>query len=64
MMSTRYARKTLPHGHGYHKNLPEHYNQNKKRIWKALSSKMIKGAKIGIVRLGSIGLEVAKIAKA
>jgi len=46
------------------KNLLEHINQNKKRIWKALPSKIIKGAKIGIVGLGSIGLEVAKIAKA
>ncbi len=46
------------------KNLPEHINQIKKRIWKALPSRTVKGTKIGIVGLGSIGLEVARIAKA
>ena len=46
------------------KNLPEHINLNRKRVWKALPSKMIRGAKIGIVGLGRIGTEIAKIGKA
>lgn len=45
------------------KNLSEHIDQTKRRIWKMLPSKMIKGAEIGIVGLGSIGTEIAKIAK-
>jgi phosphoglycerate dehydrogenase-like enzyme len=45
------------------KNLPEHISQNKKKIWKMLPSKMIKGARLGVVGLGSIGTEIAKIAK-
>jgi len=46
------------------KNLPEHINLNRKKVWKALPSKMIRGAKIGIVGLGKIGKEIAKISKA
>lgn len=45
------------------KNITEHINQNKNRIWKALPSTMVKGARIGIVGLGSIGTEIAKTAK-
>jgi phosphoglycerate dehydrogenase-like enzyme len=45
------------------KNLPEHINLNRKRVWKALPSKMIRGARIGIVGLGRIGTEIAKISK-
>ena len=45
------------------KNLPEHFNLNRKRVWKALPSNMVKGARLGIVGLGSIGAEVAKISK-
>jgi phosphoglycerate dehydrogenase-like enzyme len=46
------------------KNLPEHINLNRKKVWKALPSKMISGAKVGIVGLGKIGKEIAKICKA
>ena len=46
------------------KNLPEHIYLNRKRIWKALSSTMVRGARLGVVGLGSIGIEVAKIGKA
>jgi phosphoglycerate dehydrogenase-like enzyme len=45
------------------KNVPEHFNLNRKRIWKMLPSKMIKDARLGVVGLGSIGTEIAKIAK-
>lgn len=45
------------------KNIPEHINQSRRKIWKSLPSKMVRGASIGIVGLGSIGIEVAKIAK-
>ena len=45
------------------KNIPEHVNQNRSKIWKSMPSKMVRGASIGIVGLGSIGMEIAKIAK-
>jgi phosphoglycerate dehydrogenase-like enzyme len=47
----------------FSKNLPEHINQGRNKIWKSLSSKMVRGASIGIVGLGSIGKEIAKLAK-
>ncbi len=46
------------------KNLSDHINLNRKRRWKALPSTMVKGARLGVVGLGSIGTEVAKIGKA
>jgi phosphoglycerate dehydrogenase-like enzyme len=46
------------------KNLSKHINLNRKRRWKALPSTMVKGARLGVVGLGSIGTEVAKIGKA
>ena len=63
MHSVRIAEFVMGLIFAFAKNLSEHINQNRKQIWKALPSKMIKGAKIGIVGLGSIGTEIAKIAK-
>ena len=45
------------------KNIPEHVKQNKKRTWRALPSNMVEGARLGIVGLGSIGTEIARVAK-
>ncbi len=61
--SVRIAEFVMSYIFAIAKNLPKHIDQNKKRIWKAHSSQMIMGARIGIVGLGSIGIEVAKIAK-
>lgn len=46
------------------KNIPKHTLQTRKREWKALPSQMIRGSLLGIVGLGSIGAEVARLAKA
>jgi phosphoglycerate dehydrogenase-like enzyme len=45
------------------KNLPEHISQKRKKVWNMLPSKMIKGARLGVVGFGSIGNEIAKIGK-
>jgi phosphoglycerate dehydrogenase-like enzyme len=46
------------------KNIPQHTSQTNRRIWKPLSSEMIQGTRLGIVGLGSIGAEVARLGKA
>jgi len=46
------------------KNIPQHTSQTRRRIWKPLPSEMIQGSRLGIVGLGSIGREVARLAKA
>jgi D-2-hydroxyacid dehydrogenase (NADP+) len=46
------------------KNIPQHTVQTRSRIWKPLPSEMIQGSRLGIVGLGSIGKEVARLSKA
>jgi phosphoglycerate dehydrogenase-like enzyme len=46
------------------KNVPQHTLQTRNRIWKSLPSQQISGAKLGVVGLGSIGTEIAKLGKA
>jgi phosphoglycerate dehydrogenase-like enzyme len=46
------------------KNIPEHSLQTRQRSWKALPSMNIRGSRLGIVGLGSIGKEVARLGKA
>jgi len=46
------------------KNIPQHATQTKKRIWGSIPSEEIEGSRVGIVGLGSIGIEIAKICKA
>jgi D-2-hydroxyacid dehydrogenase (NADP+) len=46
------------------KNILQHTFQNRRRIWNPLPSEMIQGSRLGIVGLGSIGREVARLAKA
>jgi D-2-hydroxyacid dehydrogenase (NADP+) len=46
------------------KNIPQHTFQTRRRIWKPLPSEMIQGSRLGIVGLGSIGTEVARLGKA
>jgi phosphoglycerate dehydrogenase-like enzyme len=46
------------------KNIPQHTFQTRGRIWKPLPSEMIQGSRLGIVGLGSIGTEVARLGKA
>jgi phosphoglycerate dehydrogenase-like enzyme len=46
------------------KNIPQHALQSRERIWQTLPSEMICGKRVGIVGLGSIGAEIARLAKA
>ena len=46
------------------KNIPQHTSQTNRRIWKPLPSEMIQRTRLGIVGLGSIGAEVARLGKA
>lgn len=45
------------------KNIPEHTLQTRRRSWKTLPSRMVEGSCLGIVGLGSIGSETARLAK-
>ncbi len=45
------------------KNIPEHTLQTRRRSWKTLPSRMVGGSCLGIVGLGSIGSETARLAK-
>ncbi|MEZ4526981.1 MAG: D-2-hydroxyacid dehydrogenase [Desulfobacterales bacterium] len=45
------------------KNIPRHVLQSKDRIWKSLPSEPIRGKCLGIVGLGSIGTEIARLGK-
>ncbi len=46
------------------KNIMQHTLQTRSKVWKSLPSRQISGAKLGIVGLGSIGTEIAKLGKA
>jgi len=46
------------------KNVSQHTLQTHNKFWKSLPSRQISGAKLGIVGLGSIGTEIAKLGKA
>lgn len=46
------------------KNISQHALQTQHRIWKSLPSRPIKGSRLGIVGLGSIGTEIARLGKA
>ena len=61
--SVRIAEFVMAVVFSFAKNIPEHLNQSRRKIWKSLPSKMVRGAVIGIVGLGSIGTEIAKLAK-
>lgn len=45
------------------KNIPQHVRQNQRRIWESLPSEEVSGSRVGIVGLGSIGVEIAKLCK-
>lgn len=61
--SVRIAEFVMAVVFSFAKNIPEHIDQGRRRIWKSWPSKMVRGASIGIVGLGSIGMEIAKVAK-
>lgn len=46
------------------KNIPRHVLQSRNRIWKSLPSEPIRGKCLGIVGLGSIGTEIARLGRA
>ncbi len=46
------------------KNVSQHTLQTRSRIWKSLPSQQIRGAKLGVIGLGSIGTEIAKLGRA
>jgi phosphoglycerate dehydrogenase-like enzyme len=46
------------------KNIPQHTSQTNRKIWKSLPSGMIQGTRLGILGLGSIGAEIARLGKA
>lgn len=64
MHSRRIAEFTLGLIFALAKNIPQHTLQTRKRLWKTLPSEMIQGSRLGIVGLGSIGTEVARLGKA
>jgi D-2-hydroxyacid dehydrogenase (NADP+) len=62
--SLRIAEFTIGLIFGLAKNIPQHTFQTRRGIWKALPSELIQGSRLGIVGLGSIGREIARLAKA
>lgn len=46
------------------KNIAEHSLQTRRRSWKTLPSTMVRGSRLGIVGLGNIGTEIARLGKA
>lgn len=62
--SSRIAEFTIGLIFAMAKNIPAHTLQTKKRIWKTLPSRTVHGSRLGIVGLGSIGMEIARLGKA
>jgi phosphoglycerate dehydrogenase-like enzyme len=62
--SLRIAEFTLGLVFALAKNIPVHTLQTRSRAWKTLPSVKIKGSRLGIVGLGSIGTEIARLANA
>jgi phosphoglycerate dehydrogenase-like enzyme len=62
--SLRIAEFTLGLIFALAKNIPKHTLQTRRRAWKALPSLIVQGSRLGIVGLGSIGAEVARLANA
>lgn len=62
--SKRIAEFTLGLIFAMAKNIVQHTLQSHKKIWKSLRSQPIHGSRLGIVGLGSIGSEIARLGKA
>ncbi len=61
--SKRIAEFTLGLIFAMAKNIVQHTLQTRNKVWKSLPSRQISGAKLGIVGLGSIGSEIARLGK-
>jgi phosphoglycerate dehydrogenase-like enzyme len=62
--SNRIAEFTLGLIFAMAKNIVQHTLQSHKKIWKSLRSQPINSSRLGIVGLGSIGSEIARLGKA
>jgi phosphoglycerate dehydrogenase-like enzyme len=62
--SRRIAEFTLGLIFALSKNIVGHTIQTRRRSWKTLPSTMVRGSRLGIVGLGSIGTEIARLGRA